>query len=313
MTPDASPELLVERGPVLWLTIQREERRNAMSHGVLAGLAQAITAAQTDRAVRAIVITGAGSKAFCAGADLQNAQAFTTDYSEPHGHLAQLLRVAKASTVPLIARVNGACMAGGMGLLAMCDMAVAARHAVFGLPEVKVGVFPAQVLSVLQHLVPRRQLAEMCITGEPISAAQALAYGLVNYVDDDVDAKLQWLLDRLLDKSPAEKIEAMAFEESMSFTESQIALFTLTEDAKEGQAAFQQKRKSGVEGPVMGQCDPHGGASGFWGDSSVGAPQLVAARRRLPGVRLPGRADHVHPGRRAGKNPSWAMPPTSSR
>ena len=251
--PAPTPELAAEmRGPVLWLTIQREERRNAMSHGVLAGLAQAITAAQTDRAVRAIVITGAGSKAFCAGADLQNAQAFTTDYSEPHGHLAQLLRVAKASTVPLVARVNGACMAGGMGLLAMCDLAVAARHAVFGLPEVKVGVFPAQVLSVLQHLVPRRQLAEMCITGEPISAAEALAYGLVNYVDDDVDAKLQWLLDRLLDKSPAairrglytmKKIEAMAFEESMSFTESQIALFTLTEDAKEGQAAFQQKRK----------------------------------------------------------------------
>lgn len=251
--PAPTHELAAEmRGPVLWLTIQREERRNAMSHGVLAGLAQAITAAQTDRAVRAIVITGAGSKAFCAGADLQNAQAFTTDYSEPHGHLAQLLRVAKASTVPLVARVNGACMAGGMGLLAMCDLAVAARHAVFGLPEVKVGVFPAQVLSVLQHLVPRRQLAEMCITGEPISAAEALAYGLVNYVDDDVDAKLQWLLDRLLDKSPAairrglytmKKIEAMAFEESMSFTESQIALFTLTEDAKEGQAAFQQKRK----------------------------------------------------------------------
>lgn len=253
MTPDASPELLVERrGPALWLTIQREERRNAMSHAVLAGMAQAIEAAQADRSVRAIVITGCGTKAFCAGADLQNAKAFTTDYSEPYGHLAQLLRRAKASNVPLIARVNGACMAGGMGLLSMCDMAVAASHAVFGLPEVKVGVFPAQVLSVLQHLIPRRKLAEMCLTGEPITSAQALEYNLVNYVDDDMDAKLDWLLGRLLDKSPAairrglytmKKIEAMAFEESMSFTESQIALFTLTEDAKEGQAAFQQKRR----------------------------------------------------------------------
>lgn len=253
MTPDASPELLVERrGPALWLTIQREERRNAMSHAVLAGMAQAIEAAQADRNVRAIVITGCGTKAFCAGADLQNAKAFTTDYSEPYGHLAQLLRRAKASNVPLIARVNGACMAGGMGLLSMCDMAVAASHAVFGLPEVKVGVFPAQVLSVLQHLIPRRKLAEMCLTGEPITSAQALEYNLVNYVDEDVDVKLDWLLGRLLDKSPAairrglytmKKIEAMAFEESMSFTESQIALFTLTEDAKEGQAAFQQRRK----------------------------------------------------------------------
>ncbi|MGH6626834.1 MAG: enoyl-CoA hydratase/isomerase family protein [Burkholderiaceae bacterium] len=253
-----SPELLVEQcGPVLWLTIAREQRRNAMSHAVLAGLAQAMAAAQANRDVRAIVVTGAGSQAFCAGADLQAAQAFTTDYSEPYGHLAQLLRVAKASTVPLIARVNGACMAGGIGLLAMCDLAVAARHAVFGLPEVKVGVFPAQVLSVLQQLIPRRQLAELCLTGEPLTAEQALEYGLVNYVDDDVDARLQWLLDRLLDKSPAairrglytmKKIESMAFEESMAFTESQIALFTLTEDAKEGQQAFQQKRKPNWKG-----------------------------------------------------------------
>jgi enoyl-CoA hydratase/carnithine racemase len=120
------------------------------------------------------------------------------------------------------------------------------------LPEVKVGVFPAQVLSVLQHLIPRRTLNEMCLTGEPITAAQALELGLVNHVDEDVDAKLAWLLERLLDKSPAairrglytlKKVEAMAFEESMSFTESQIALFTLTDDAKEGQKAFQEKRK----------------------------------------------------------------------
>ena len=249
----STPELAVEvRGPVLWLTITREERRNAMSHGVLAAMAKSIAAAQSQRDIRAIVVTGAGSKAFCAGADLQSANAFTTDYSEPHGHLAQLLRVAKASYIPLIARVNGACMAGGMGLMSMCDMAVASGHAVFGLPEVKVGVFPAQVLSVLQHLIPRRVLVEMCITGEPITSAQALQYGLVNHVDDDVDAKLQWLLDRLLDKSPAairrglytmKKVEAMTFEESMAFTESQIALFTLTDDAREGQKAFQEKRK----------------------------------------------------------------------
>jgi enoyl-CoA hydratase/carnithine racemase len=138
-----------------------------------------------------------------------------------------------------------------MGLLAMCDMAVASSHAVFGLPEVKVGVFPAQVLTVLQHLVPRRVLAEMCITGEPLTSAQALQYGLVNHVDDDVDAKLQWLLERVLNKSPAairrglytmKTVESMAFEESMAFTESQIASLTLTDDAREGQKAFQEKR-----------------------------------------------------------------------
>lgn len=252
--PEGAELLVEQRGPVLWLTINREARRNAMSHSVLAGMQQAIDAAQTNRDIRAMVITGAGAKAFCAGADLQSANAFTTDYSDPTGHLARVLRSAKASQVPLIARVNGACMAGGMGLLAMCDMAVASPHAVFGLPEVKVGVFPAQVLAVLQHLIPRRNLAEMCLTGEPVTAQQALAMGLINHISDneDIDVKLDWLLGRLLDKSPAairrgiytmKKIETMAFEEAMSFTESQIALFTLTEDAKEGQQAFQEKRK----------------------------------------------------------------------
>ena len=248
----ASEELLVTvRDQVLWLTISREARRNAVSHAVLEALAGAIHAAQHHRALRAIVITGAGEKAFCAGADLQATNAFTTDYSEPSGHVAQVLRAAKASNLPLIARVNGHCLAGGMGLLSMCDMAVAAPHALFGLPEVKVGVFPAQVLSVLQHLIPRRVLSEMCITGEPISAAQALEIGLVNYVDEALDTKLEWLLSRILDKSPAairrglytmKRIEAMSFEESMAFTESQIALFTLTDDAKEGQTAFKEKR-----------------------------------------------------------------------
>ncbi|WP_394788336.1 enoyl-CoA hydratase/isomerase family protein [Rhodoferax sp.] len=246
------PELLVEtRGPVLWLTLQREARRNALTHGLLAALAQAIDAAQTQDGIRAIVLTGAGDKAFCAGMDLQSGPAFTTNYADPYGHLAQLLRRVHASQLPLIARVNGACMAGGMGLLAMCDMAVASPQAIFGLPEVKVGVFPAQVLSVLQGLIPRRQLNEMCLTGEPIRAAQALEIGLLNYVDADLDGRLDWLLQRLLDKSPAairrgrytlKTVEAMPFDQAVAFTESQIALFTLTDDAREGQKAFQEKR-----------------------------------------------------------------------
>ena len=163
-----------------------------------------------------------------------------------------VLRAAKASNVPLIARVNGACMAGGMGLMGMCDMVVAARHAIFGLPEVKVGVFPAQVLSVLGDLLPRRVLNELCLTGEPFSAERALNVGLINAVADDVDEALQALLDKLLDKSPAairrglytlKHTEHMTFEQSMAFTESQIALFALTEDAAEGQTAFRDKRK----------------------------------------------------------------------
>jgi enoyl-CoA hydratase/carnithine racemase len=155
--------------------------------------------------------------------------------------------------VPLIARVNGACMAGGMGLLAMCDLAVASRTATFGLPEVKVGVFPAQVLAALQNLLPRRVLNELCLTGETIDAERALSIGLVNHLADAdaLDATLGALLARLLDKSPSairrglytlKHTEHLGFEQAVAFTESQIGLFALTEDAQEGQAAFREKR-----------------------------------------------------------------------
>ena len=237
---------------MLWLTINREARRNAISPGVLAGLIEALTRANADREVRAIVLTGAGDKAFCAGADLATGQSFKFDYSEPTQGIANLFRLSRQLNVPLVARVNGACMAGGMGLMAMCDMVVAAPHAIFGLPEVKVGVFPAQVLSVLNGLIGPRALNELCITGEPVTAQEALQLGLINRVADDLDAGVQALLDRFLDKSPAairrglylmKRIGAMSFEESMAFTESQIGLFALTDDAAEGQLAFREKRK----------------------------------------------------------------------
>ena len=251
--PDADlPELLHEmRGPVLWLIMNRPERRNAISAGMLAGLTEALTRANADRSVRAVVLTGAGDKAFCAGADLATGQSFKFDYAEPTQGIANLFRLTRTLNVPLVARVNGACMAGGMGLMAMCDMAVAAPHAQFGLPEVKVGLFPAQVLSVLTGLIGQRALTELCVTGEPITAHEALQLGLINRVSEDLDSGVQALLDRFLDKSPAairrglylmKRIGAMSFEESMAFTESQIGLFALTDDAAEGQAAFREKR-----------------------------------------------------------------------
>jgi len=253
MTTPPEPELLQrQQDGALWLTINRPERRNAISPGVLAGLIEALTRANADREVRAIVLTGAGDKAFCAGADLATGQSFKFDYSEPTQGIANLFRLSRQLNVPLVARVNGACMAGGMGLMAMCDMVVAAPHAIFGLPEVKVGVFPAQVLSVLNGLIGARALTELCVTGEPISAQEALQLGLINRVADDLDAGVQALLDRFLDKSPAairrglylmKRIGAMSFEESMAFTESQIGLFALTDDAAEGQLAFREKRK----------------------------------------------------------------------
>jgi len=241
------------KGQTLWLTINRPERRNALNREVIRGLTEAITEAGESQAqqVRAIVLTGAGDQAFCAGADLQSGGSFAFDYSDPYIGYANLLRCARASVIPMIARVNGACMAGGMGLLAMCDLAVSARHAKFGLPEVKVGLFPMQVLSALQHLIPRRVLTQMCITGEPIDAATALSIGLVNVVTDSVDEGVEKVLGTILKNSPTairrglyalKRMEAMSFEEAAAFTEGQIGLLALTEDAREGMKAFAEKR-----------------------------------------------------------------------
>ena len=244
-------EILIERRErVLWLTINREERRNAITSEVLDGISEGLKRAEQDRTIRAIVLTGAGAKAFCVGGDMKS-KVFDLDLSEPYHRFGLLLRQARHATTPLIARVNGACLAGGMGLLAMCDLAVAADHATFGLPEVKVGLFPAQVLTLLQHQIPRKALTRLCLTGTSVTARQALELGLVNEVGVDLEGALDALLSELLDRSPAatrrglytlKTIEAMSFEQSIAFTESQIALFGMTEDAREGQAAFREKR-----------------------------------------------------------------------
>ncbi len=236
---------------VMRLTINRPDQRNAINAEVISGLSAGIEEANADVGIRAVVLTGAGEKAFCAGGDLKTETPFSVDYSNPYAGAAQLFRQARQSTVPMIARINGTCLAGGMGFMAMCDLVIAAKHAVFGLPEVKVGVFPAQVMSVLQHLVPRRVLSEMCLLGDSIDADSALRFGLINAVADDLDGEVATFLSRLLKASPTairrglytlKKMESMPFEESMAFSESQIALFALTDDAKEGQAAFREKR-----------------------------------------------------------------------
>ena len=246
--------LIDRRGPALWITINRPDRRNALNAEVIAGIARGYAEAHGDETVRAIVLTGSGDKAFCAGADLTGGQAAFRDLAKPNSDYADLLRLAQNATKPSIARVNGVCMAGGMGLLCMTDMAVAADTAVFGLPEVKVGVFPMQVLSLLQVTVPRRIVNEWCLTGEPFDAAEAKAAGLVNHLAPaaELDAKVDWLVGRLTDKSPTairrgkyamRAIAAMSFDEAIAYTEAQIALTAATEDAREGVAAFVEKRK----------------------------------------------------------------------
>jgi enoyl-CoA hydratase/carnithine racemase len=252
--PNPAAVLHDKRGHALWITINRPDKRNAINAEVVAGIRAGYHEAHVDPEIRAIVLTGAGDKAFCAGGDLQPGKGFAFDLARPNVDYAVLMREAQNATLPTIARVNGLCMAGGMGLLCMTDMAVAADHALFGLPEVKIGVFPMQVMSLLQNLAPRRHVREWALSGEAFAAEEALDAGLLNHVVPaaDLDAKIEWLLGRIVDKSPTairrgkyamRAIESMSFDQAIAYTESQIALLALTEDAKEGLASFNEKRK----------------------------------------------------------------------
>ena len=250
-----APAVLHEkRSRAFWITINRPDKRNAINADVIGGIREGYRLAHADADVRVIVLTAAGDKAFCAGGDLQPGKGFAFDLSRANTDYADMLREAQNATLPAIARVNGTCMAGGLGLLCMTDLAVAADHVQFGLPEVKVGVFAMQVFSLLQNLAPRRVIREWALSGEPFGAAEAQQAGLLNHVVPaaELDAKTDWLVARIADKSPTairrgkyalRAIEAMNFDQAIAYTESQIALLALTDDAKEGLAAFNEKRK----------------------------------------------------------------------
>lgn len=251
-----SEESLLEeqQDGILRLSLNRPARRNSLNEEVMLALTQAFSEAASDTSVRVIVLTATGDKAFCVGADLNpESKTFGFDYAEPKTVYADLLRTARAATVPVIGRINGHCLAGGMGLLAVCDMAVASSIAKFGLPEVKVGVFPMQVAALLQTMIPPRKFSEMSITGELISAQDALECGLVNYVAEPeaLDEKVDWLVGRVVDKSPTairrgkyamKAMAGMTVEQAIAYMEAQVGLLPLTEDAKEGVAAFAEKR-----------------------------------------------------------------------
>lgn len=244
------------KGAVVTIAIDRPERRNALNEQVALAIAAALDEAEADRTVRAVVLTGAGDKAFCAGGDLQlgaDGTPFTIDVADPRHYVAKLLRRMDACRLPLIARVNGFALAGGLGLVSACDMVVAREDALLGVTEVKVGIFPMMILPYLLRTMPYRVLMELCLSGELITAAEAQKDRLVNYAvpADELDTKLEWLLDRITGKSPTgirlgkqalSKIREMSTDSALEYAQFMLANMTQTKDAKEGFLAFNEKR-----------------------------------------------------------------------
>ena len=256
------PVLIERRGTVQWITINREERRNALNEQVVRTIDAGIAAAMTDGETRAIVITGAGDKAFCAGADLAKGTqgfAFAVDFARPKHYIVDLFKRLQECTLPVIARVNGHAMAGGFGLLCACDMAIAADDIRIGTTEAKIGVTPMMILPYMARILPPRKLQEMCITAEQFTAQDALDWGVLSYVVPraELDTKLEWLLSRITDKSPTairlgkqayNAMRDMGLRESLEFAQAMVPVMSSTNDAKEGMAAFQEKRPPNFTG-----------------------------------------------------------------
>jgi enoyl-CoA hydratase/carnithine racemase len=238
------------------ITIDREGSRNALNEAVAEGIANALDAAEADPGCRVVVLTGRGDKAFCAGGDLKSTAGdapFDVDPSDPRSFIVRLFRRMEACRLPIVARVNGHALAGGLGLLCACDLAVTTDTAKFGTPEVGVGVFPMMILPYMMRVLPARKLLELCLTGEAVSAAEALAMGLVNYVvpPAELDTKVDWLVARIAGKSPTavrlgkmgfHAMRDMALDQSLEYAQLMLAMMSKTKDAAEGIAAFRAKR-----------------------------------------------------------------------
>lgn len=248
--------ITTRRGAALVITINRESRRNALNEAVAGAIVAALDVAEAAADIRAIVLTGAGEKAFCAGGDLKpNADGtpFTIEAADPRHYVARLLRRMDACRLPIVARVNGHALAGGFGLVCACDLVVARDDALLGVTEVKVGLFPMMILPYLMRVLPYRRLMELCLTGETIAAGSGEAAAIVNYAVPaaELDARTDWLLARLVDKSPTgirlgkqslAKIREMSTDAALEYAQFMLANMARTEDAREGFAAFAEKR-----------------------------------------------------------------------
>ncbi|HEY7857407.1 MAG TPA: enoyl-CoA hydratase-related protein [Candidatus Nanopelagicales bacterium] len=238
------------RGPVAWLTINRPEARNALNKEVRDGLFAGVRRFNDDTAAKVLVLTGAGDKAFCAGADLKE-MASTSLTVPPQDFLPQFGRNIEVAK-PTIAAVNGVAYAGGFLLAQSCDLCVAATTARFAVTEVKVGR-GSPWAAPLPWLIPPRIAMQLLVTGDPIDAERAHQVGLVNEVvaPEDLVEATQQLAERIAANAPlsvlaAKRTVALAAELSLSeaFVEAEKIWepVYLSQDAQEGPASFRDKR-----------------------------------------------------------------------
>lgn len=244
------------------VTLNRPEQRNALSSGMLRDLRAALTWCRDQPEVRVVVLTGAGERAFCAGADLASFEADVPEVQRHHDRhqFVDLFLLMQELGKPVVGRINGHALAGGFGLACACDLLLAVTSATFGTPEINVGVWPAMIQAVLARNLPRKVLLELELLGDRWPAERLREVGLVNQVVptlDELDASTADVAARLARKSPAVlklgrdsfyRQQDMEFRAALEYLQAQLTLVTLTEDAREGVTAFFEKREPEFKG-----------------------------------------------------------------
>jgi methylglutaconyl-CoA hydratase len=248
---------------VVWLTLDRPEIHNAFHDRLIAELSAELVRLGADPAVRVLVLTGAG-RSFSAGADL-NWMRRTASYGEADNladarGLARLMQILNELPKPTVARVNGAALGGGTGLVACCDVVIASERATFGTTEVRLGLIPSVIGPYVLAAVGTRHARRLMLTGERISAAEARRLGLVHEVvaPEQLDAAVERVVAELLKGGPAALGEAKRLirdlaarpvtPELIDDTARRIAALRATPEAQEGVGAFLEKRTPGWSG-----------------------------------------------------------------
>jgi len=240
---------------VATLTLNHPETRNALSDELLDDLIEAFVAAQSDDAVRAVVLTSSHDRIFSSGGDLKAFAGDTPTITKYAGldRFPRLYALIGALGKPVICAANGDVLAGAFGLALACDLVIAKDSIRFGCPEINVGVFPFMISALIYRNIGRMKANELMMLGEPITAAEALELGIVNRVvpAGEFDDVVQDWAQRLATKSPLlmrlgkDAINAtrdLSLPEALSALQAQLALAFTTEDVIEGVTAFREKR-----------------------------------------------------------------------
>lgn len=255
MTEENKAILYEMDGAVARITLNRPEKRNALNDALIVGLKDSLGRANNEAAVRAVVITGAGSD-FCSGADLESLQkisgASVAENVSDARSLMELFTLIRQVAVPVVAAVRGRALAGGCGLASACDVVLASTTARFGYPEVKIGFVPAMVMAILRRNISEKRAFELLTRGSAISAEQARDFGLVNQVfseetfETEVNAYARGFEKAsrsavALTKTLLYQTDGMSFGDALEAGADVNVVARMTEDCQNGIARFLKK------------------------------------------------------------------------